>query len=52
MLRPGQYTTLFGAGSTPEGNVHFAGEHTSVEYFGFLNGAVVSGERAAKAVAA
>ncbi|MFB9310378.1 monoamine oxidase [Agromyces hippuratus] len=52
VLRPGQYTTLFGAGSTPEGNVHFAGEHTSVEYFGFLNGAVVSGERAAKAVAA
>lgn len=49
--RPGQYTELFGAGSVPEGNVHFAGEHTSVEYFGFLNGAVESGERAAKAVA-
>ncbi|MFF2494971.1 flavin monoamine oxidase family protein [Agromyces sp. NPDC058064] len=49
--RPGQYTGLFGVGSTPEGNVHFAGEHTSVEYYGFLNGAVASGERAAKAVA-
>ncbi|MGX5696446.1 flavin monoamine oxidase family protein [Agromyces soli] len=49
--RPGQYTGLFGAGATPEGNVHFAGEHTSVEYYGFLNGAVESGERAAKAVA-
>lgn len=49
--RPGQYTSLFGVGTTPEGNVHFAGEHTSVEYFGFLNGAVESGERAAKAVA-
>lgn len=49
--RPGQYTQLFGVGSTPEGNVHFAGEHTSVEYYGFLNGAVESGERAAKAVA-
>ncbi len=49
--RPGQYTELFGAGAVPEGNVHFAGEHTSVEYFGFLNGAVESGERAAKAVA-
>ncbi len=49
--RPGQYTQLFGVGTTPEGNVHFAGEHTSVEYFGFLNGAVASGERAAKAVA-
>ena len=31
--------------------MHFAGEHTSVEYFGFLNGAVASGERAAKALA-
>ncbi|MET0782497.1 MAG: NAD(P)/FAD-dependent oxidoreductase [Microbacterium sp.] len=49
--RPGQYTELFGAGAVPEGNVHFAGEHTSVEYFGFLNGAIESGERAAKAVA-
>ncbi|MFF2270925.1 flavin monoamine oxidase family protein [Agromyces sp. NPDC058136] len=49
--RPGQYTELFGVGEAPEGNVHFAGEHTSVEYFGFLNGAVASGERAAKAVA-
>ncbi|WP_448809512.1 flavin monoamine oxidase family protein [Agromyces bauzanensis] len=49
--RPGQYTELFGAGAVPEGNVHFAGEHTSVEYYGFLNGAVESGERAAKAVA-
>ena len=45
----GQYTTLFGAGAVPEGNVHFAGEHTSVEYFGYLNGAVETGERAAKA---
>ena len=30
----------------------FAGEHTSDEYFGYLNGAVESGERAAKEVAA
>ncbi|HET9021767.1 MAG TPA: NAD(P)/FAD-dependent oxidoreductase [Ornithinibacter sp.] len=49
--RPGQYTRVFGAGSTPEGSIHFAGEHTSTYYFGFLNGAVESGERAAKAVA-
>jgi len=41
----------FGAGSTPEGSIHFAGEHTSTEFYGFLNGAVESGERAAKAVA-
>lgn len=49
--RPGQYTGLFGAGAVPEGNVHFAGEHTSIYYYGFLNGAVESGERAAKEVA-
>lgn len=49
--RPGQYTRVFGAGSTPEGSIHFAGEHTSTAYYGFLNGAVESGERAAKAIA-
>lgn len=48
--RPGQYTTVFGAGAVPEGNVHFAGEHTSNEFWGYLNGAVESGERAAKEV--
>ena len=47
----GQYTSVFGVGNVPEGNIHFAGEHTSVEYYGFLNGAVESGERAAKAAA-
>lgn len=49
--RPGQYTQIFGAGAVPEGNTHFAGEHTSADYYGFLEGAVRSGERAAKAVA-
>lgn len=48
--RPGQYTSLFGVGTVRAGNVHFAGEHTSIEYFGFLNGAVESGERAAREV--
>ncbi|SBT46106.1 flavin monoamine oxidase family protein [Micromonospora narathiwatensis] len=50
-LKPGQSTRFFGVEATREGNVHFAGEHTSVEYFGYLNGAVESGERAAKEVA-
>jgi monoamine oxidase len=49
--QPGQYTTLFGAGAVAEGNVHFAGEHTSLEDFGYLNGAVETGERAARAIA-
>jgi monoamine oxidase len=29
------------------GNCHFAGEHTSIDFQGYLNGAVESGERAA-----
>ncbi|MEO3788268.1 NAD(P)/FAD-dependent oxidoreductase [Actinocorallia sp. B10E7] len=49
--QPGQYTSLFGVEARTEGVLHFAGEHTSVEYFGFLNGAVESGERAAKEIA-
>jgi monoamine oxidase len=49
--KPGQYTTIFGAGAVREGNVFFAGEHTSTYYWGYLNGAVESGERAAKEVA-
>ena len=48
---PASTRACFGAGSTPEGRIHFAGEHTSGDYFGFLNGAVGSGERAAKEVA-
>lgn len=39
------YGTLAGA---PEGRVHFAGEHTSIQHQGFLDGAVASGERAAR----
>jgi monoamine oxidase len=49
--RPGQYTGLFGVPERPEGPFHFAGEHTSSYYYGFLNGAVESGERAAKEIA-
>ena len=49
--RPGQYTQVFGIPELPEGPFHFAGEHTSSEFFGFLNGAVQAGERAAKEVA-
>jgi len=43
----GQRTSIGGAQSEPEGNCYFAGAHTSLEFQGFLNGAVESGERAA-----
>jgi monoamine oxidase len=49
---PGQ-TTRFGPRlKRPEGGIHFAGEHTSIAFQGFLEGAVESGERAAREVQA
>ena len=45
--KTGQYTTLAGVERIPEGNVHFCGEQTSLEWQGYINGAVVSGERVA-----
>jgi monoamine oxidase len=48
--RPGQYTWMYEAAAAPEleGALHFAGEHTSSESGGFMNGGVESGQRAAK----
>jgi monoamine oxidase len=43
----GQYTRFAGVEREPEGNVHFAGEHTSVDFQGYLNGGVETGQRAA-----
>ncbi len=49
--RPGQYSTIAGAEKEPVGGLHFAGEHTSADFQGFVNGAVESGERAAREIA-
>ena len=46
----GQYTSFGGSEGLPEGNVHFAGEHTSYEFQGFIEGAVRSGQRAAREI--
>ena len=43
----GQYTKFAGVERERQGNCHFAGEHTSIDFQGYLNGAVESGERAA-----
>jgi monoamine oxidase len=51
-FKPGQYTTLAGSVATPVGNLFFAGEHTSVDFNGYMEGAAESGERAAKEVLA
>jgi monoamine oxidase len=48
----GDYTSFAGVEGTAEGNVFFCGEHTSYEFQGYINGAVVSGERAAKEITA
>ncbi|MEX2275046.1 MAG: NAD(P)/FAD-dependent oxidoreductase [Actinomycetota bacterium] len=49
---PGQVTRWLGFLGLPEGPVHFAGEHTSTTAQGYLEGAVESGERAAREVQA
>jgi monoamine oxidase len=48
----GQYTAFGGIEGSQEGPAHFCGEHTSVDFQGYLNGAVETGERAAAEVIA
>jgi len=43
----GQYTGFSGVEREASGTCHFAGEHTSIDFQGYLNGAVESGQRAA-----
>jgi monoamine oxidase len=53
--KTGQYTRFAGVEREREGrtqNCHFAGEHTSVDFQGYLNGAVETGMRAADEVLA
>jgi monoamine oxidase len=44
---PGQLAKYWGYVGIPNGNVHFAGEHTSTYSQGYLNGGVESGQRTA-----
>jgi monoamine oxidase len=46
--RVGQASSYGKLAAAAEGRIHFAGEHTSTEHQGFLEGAVESGERAAR----
>lgn len=46
----GQYTRFAGIEPVPEGNIFFAGEQTSYNDMGYINGAVISGERAARQI--
>jgi monoamine oxidase len=47
----GQYTQFAGIEPVPEGNLFFAGEQTTYREMGYVNGAVISGERAAREIA-
>ena len=49
--RVGQYTRFAGIEGLPQRNVFFAGEHTSYNNMGYVNGAVISGERTAREIA-
>lgn len=50
LYAPGQVTTMRGCEGEPEGKLFFAGEHTSLEAQGFMEGAVRSGVRAAREI--
>jgi monoamine oxidase len=48
----GQYTKFAGIERERQGNCFFAGEHTSIDFQGYLNGAVETGQQAADDVLA
>jgi len=48
--KPGQYTTFAGYEKRRQGDVFFCGEHTSIDFQGFMEGGAVEGERAAREV--
>ena len=50
--RVGQYQSFGGYEGARQRNIHFAGEHTSTEFQGFMEGAAAEGARAARAVLA
>jgi monoamine oxidase len=50
-LKIGQYTGFNGIQGRREGNLHFAGEHTSVNFQGYIEGALRSGHRCANEIA-
>lgn len=48
--RPGQFQTIAGAERKSIGNLHFAGEHCSLSYQGYMNGAAETGKKAANKI--
>jgi monoamine oxidase len=50
--QPGQWTGIRGAEGLTVGNLYFAGEHTSLDWQGYMNGGAESGRVAAEALIA
>lgn len=50
--RVGQYTAFSGYEGVAQGNIHFAGEHCSTNFQGYMEGGAEEGERAAKEIIA
>jgi monoamine oxidase len=48
----GQYTAFSGIERTEQNGCHFAGEHTSIDFQGYLQGGVETGQRAANEIIA
>jgi monoamine oxidase len=50
--KPGQWTSIAGAEGERVGHLHFAGEHTSADFQGYMEGGAESGARAAREILA
>jgi monoamine oxidase len=50
--KPGQYTGFSGYERMRQGNIHFAGEHCSIDFQGFMEGGAAEGVRAANEILA
>jgi monoamine oxidase len=49
-FKPGQYHTFGGYEGVRQGNVHFAGEHCSTDFQGYMEGGASEGARAAEEI--
>ena len=47
---PGSYTRFAGYEAEPQGGVYFCGEHTSLDYQGFMEGGAFTGVATGKAL--
>ena len=50
--KPGQVAAFYGVEGEPVGNLFFAGEHTSVDFQGYMNGGAETGRLAAEGILA